>query len=123
MKYLVKVIKRVESREQATSKKRASHENSSGILTYGALKQAMVKWRCKPTTTRDSALDHISGSHFIWVKNGIQILILVFTKLINGLHIAIGETNWNLCDYPLLQNSKGIIVMCMIIFYPLLVCG
>jgi hypothetical protein len=23
--------------------------------------------------------------------------------------------NWNLCDYPLLQDNKGIIVMCMII--------
>jgi hypothetical protein len=36
-------------------------------------------------------------------------------SLLIGLHIAIGEMNWNLCDYPLLQHSKGIIVMCMII--------
>jgi hypothetical protein len=57
----------------------------------------------------------ISGSHVIWLKNGIQILMIVFTKLIIGLYIAIGVINWNLCDYPLLQHSKGIIVMCMII--------
>ena len=36
---------------------------------------------------------------------------MVFTKLIIGLHIAIGVINWNLCDYPLLQHSKGIIVI------------
>jgi len=39
-----------------------------------------------------------------------------------GLHQAynwtshcIGEMTWNLCGYPLLQDSKGIIVMCMTI--------
>ena len=39
-----------------------------------------------------------------------------------GLHQAYSwtshcylELNWNLIDYPLLQDSKGIIVMCMII--------
>ena len=36
-------------------------------------------------------------------------------QAIIGLHIAIGEMYWNLYDYPLLQHSKGIIVMCMII--------
>ena len=36
-------------------------------------------------------------------------------QAIIGLHIDIEVTNWNLYDYPLLQDSKGIIVMCMII--------
>jgi hypothetical protein len=38
----------------------------------------------------------IGGSHFIWVKNGIQMLILAFTKLIIGLHIAIVKPYWKL---------------------------
>ena len=65
----------------------------------------------------------ISGFYFIWVKNGFHIDDWSSPSYEIGLHIAIGETNWNLCDYPLLQHSKGIIVMCMIIFHPLLVCG
>ena len=58
----------------------------------------------------------ISGIHVIWVKNEIQIGINWSSpSLYIGLHIAIGVINWNLYDNPLLQHSKGIIVMCMII--------
>jgi hypothetical protein len=35
-----------------------------------------------------------------------------------GLHIAIRELNQKILDYPPLQHSKGIIVMCMIISSP-----
>ena len=60
----------------------------------------------------------ISGIHFIFHMDeewNSKWYLLVFTKLIIGLRIAIGIMNWNLCDYPLLQHSKDIIVMCMII--------
>ena len=46
-------------------------------------------------------------------KEWISLLMIGLHQTIIGLHIAIGVMNWSLCDYPLLQHSKGIIVMCM----------
>jgi hypothetical protein len=45
------------SSKQTTPKKRASHENSSGILTFGALKQALIDDEASQPQ-QDSALDH-----------------------------------------------------------------
>ena len=58
----------------------------------------------------------ISGIHFIWVKNGIQMVFIgLHQSLKLDFTLLIGVMTWNLYDYPLLQQSKGIIVMCMII--------
>ena len=101
------------SRKVSNTQKRVSHGNSSDIL-ISALMLALIK---EKASQPQQELVHLilSGSQFIWVKNGLYLWWLVFTKLIIGLHIAIGVMNWNLCDYPLLQDSKGIIVICMII--------
>ena len=64
---------------------------------------------------QESALDHKWYLFHMGEEWNSKWYLLVFTKLIIGLHIAIGVMNWNLRDYPLLQHSKGIIVMCMII--------
>ena len=64
---------------------------------------------------QESALDHKWYSCHMGEEWNSKLCLLVFTKLITGLYIAIAVMNWNLCDYPLLQHSKGIIVMCMII--------
>ena len=48
----------------------------------------------------------------------ILLFMIGLRQVLIRLHIAIGEMYWNLCDYPLLQHSKGIIIMCMIIFIP-----
>ena len=102
------------SRKASNTQKRASHDIPSGILKLMlSCKQKSKDKASQPQ--QESALDHISGSQIIWVKYGFHYSWLVFTKLIIGLHIAIGVINWNLCDYPLLQHNKGIIVMCMII--------
>ena len=69
------------------------------------------------TTTQNSALDHKWFSNHI-DEEWISLLMI-------GLHQAYNWTSHCYCgaklgshDYPLLQDSKGIIVMCMIIFIP-----
>ena len=102
------------SRKASNTQKRASHNISSGILTL--MLSCKQRWNEEASQPHhDSALDHISGSQFIWGKTGLYLWWLVFTKLIIRLHIAIEEMNWSLYDYHLLQHSKCIIVMCMII--------
>ena len=64
---------------------------------------------------QESALDHKWYSFYMGEEWNSTWYLLVFTKLIIGLHIDIEVMNWNLCDYPLLQHSKDIIVICMII--------
>ena len=101
-------------RKQTTPKKRASHDILSGILIV----MLSCKQRSKDEASQpqqENALDHKCYSSHMgeeWNSNGIHwsspSLKLDFTLLI-------GVMTWNLCDYPLLQQSKGIIVMCMII--------
>jgi hypothetical protein len=55
---------------------------------------------------------------FILMKNGFFIDNWSSPSYSIGLHIAIGELNRKILDYPLLQHSKGTIVMCMIISSP-----
>ena len=103
-------------RKQATSKERASHDILSGILIV----MLSCKQRSKDEASQpqqENALDHKCYSSHMgeeWNSNGIHwsspSLKLDFTLLI-------GVMTWNLCDYPLLQQSKGIIVMCMIISF------
>ena len=64
------------------------------------------------------ALDLKWVLNFILVKNGFLIDNWSSPSYSIGLHIAIGELNQKNLDYPLLQQSKGIIVMCMIISSP-----
>ena len=113
MRCLFDAIKRVDQEKQATPKREL-------VMEIQVVLQIVLSWKhwSKNEASQphhDSALNYISGSQFIWVKNGLYLWWLVFTKLIIWLHIAIGVINWNLCDHPLLQDSKGIIVMCMII--------
>jgi len=114
LRCLVKAIKMVDQEKQATPKKRANHDISSGILT---LMLSCKHWSKDETSQpqQESALDHKWYSFHIGEEWNSKWYLLVFTKLIIGLRIAIGVMNWNLCDYPILQHSKGIIVMCMII--------
>ena len=55
------------SRKQATTQKRASHAISSDILS-SSLMQAITRKYEASQPQQDSALDHISGFHFIQVK-------------------------------------------------------
>ena len=64
------------------------------------------------------ALDIKWVLNFILMKNGFLIDNWSSPSYSIGLHIAIGELNQKILDYPLLQHSKGIIVMCMIISCP-----
>ena len=79
--------------------------------------QALIKEQASQPH-HDSALDHKWYSFHMSEEWYSKWYLLVFTKLIIGLHIAIGVMDLNLCDYPLLQESKCIIIMCMIIFIP-----
>ena len=102
------------SRKASNTQKRANHDISSGILKLIlSCKQRSKDKASQPQ--QESALDHKWYSFHMGEEWNSTWYLLVFTKLILGLHIAIGVMNWNLCDYPLLQHSKGIIVMCMII--------
>ena len=101
-------------RKASNTQKRANHNISIGIL--------MLMLSCKHWSKdeasqpqQESALDHKWYSFHMGEEWNSKWCLLVFTKLIIGLHIAIGVMNWNLYDYSLLQHSKGIIVMCMII--------
>ena len=100
------------SRKASNIQKRASHDISSSILT---LMLSCKHWSKDEASQpqQENALDHKWYSFHIGEEWNSKWYLLVFTKLIIGLHIAIGVINWNLCDYPLLQHSKGIIVMCM----------
>jgi hypothetical protein len=108
------------SRKQATS----NRENgiSSSIILNGYLMQSLIKRRSKPITIRRVHLI-INGCQFIRWRMEFIWYLLIFTKILVGLHVAIAELIWNLHYYPLLQYSKGIIVMCINHFHPLLVCG
>jgi hypothetical protein len=67
------------------------------------------------TTTFDCVLDLKWVLKFILVENGFLIDNWSSPSYSIGPHIAIGEPNQKNLGYPLLQHSKGIIVMCMII--------
>jgi hypothetical protein len=112
LRCLVEAIKRVDQ-ESKQHPKESKSLKFKWFLTLGAFKQAIINDEASQPQQEVHLI--ISCSHYIWVKNVFHYWWLVFTKLIIGLHIAIGETNWNICDYPLLQYSKGIIVICMII--------
>ena len=102
------------SRKASNIQKRANHDISSSILKLIlSCKQRSKDKASQPQ--QESALDHKWYSFHMGEEWNSTWYLLVFTKLIIGLHIAIGVMNWNLCDYPLLQHSKGIIVICMII--------
>ena len=64
------------------------------------------------------ALDLKWVLNFILVKNGFLIDNWSSPSYSIGLHIVVGELYWKIFDYSLLQHSKGIIVMCMIISSP-----
>ena len=102
------------SRKASNTQKRASHDISSSILT---LMLSCKHWSKDEASQpqQESTLDHKWYSFHMGEEWNSKWYLLVFIKLIIGLHIAIGVMNWNLCDYPLLQHSKGIIVICMII--------
>ena len=113
LRCLVEAIKRIDQEKQATPKREL-------VMIFQVVFQIILscKQRSKDEASQpqqESALDHKWYSFHMDEKWNSKWYILVFTKLIIGLHIAIGVMNWNLCDYPLLQHSKGIIVMCMII--------
>ena len=101
-------------RKVSNTQKRANHNILSGILT---LMLSCKHWSKDEASQpqQESVLDHKWYSFHMGEEWNSTWYLLVFTKLIIGLHIAIRVMNWNLCDYPLLQHSKGIIIMCMII--------
>ena len=107
--------KRIDQEEQATPKREL-------MMIFQVVFQIVLscKQRSKEANQpqQESALDHKWYLFHMGEEWNSKRYLLVFTKLIIGLHIAIGGMKWNLCDYPLLQHSKGIIVMCMIIFIP-----
>ena len=115
LRCLVEAIKIVDQEKQATPKR----ELVMAIQVVFQINLLCKHWSKNKASQshHDSALDHMSDSQIIWVKNGLYLWWLVFTKLIIGLYIAIEVINWNLCYYPLLQDSKGIIVKYMIISY------
>ena len=113
LRCLVEAIKRIDQEEQATPKREL-------MMIFQVVFQIVIscKQRSKDEASQpqqESAFDHKWYSFHMGEEWNSNWYLLVFTKLIIGLHIAIGVINWNLCDYPLLQHSKGIIVMCMII--------
>ena len=102
------------SRKASNTQKRASHDISSGIQKLIlSCKQRSKDKASQPQ--QESVLDHKWYSFHMSEEWNSQWYLLVFTKLIIGLHIAIEVINWNLYDYSLLQYSKCIIVICMII--------
>ena len=112
MRCLIEAIKRVDQEKQATPKREL-------VMIFQVVFQIVLscKQRSKQASQpqKESALDHKWYSFHMGEEWNSTWYLLVFTKLIMRLHIAIGVMNWNLCDYSLLQHSKGIIVMCMII--------
>ena len=110
MRYLVEAIKRL-IKKASNTQKRVIHENSK----WYSLRQALIDNEASQPQLKIVHLI-ISGFHFIWVKNVIQIGIYWSSPSLKlDFTLPIGVMTWNLCDYPLLQQSKGIIVMCMII--------
>jgi hypothetical protein len=102
------------TRKASNTQKKASHDNSSGILTNSSL--------CKHWSKEVSQPHHDSALDYFMVLNSYGwridfILMIGLHQAIIGLHIAIGVMNWNLCDHPLLQHSKGIFIMYMVISF------
>ena len=87
LKCLVEAIKRVDQEKQATPKK----ELVIAIqVVFQIVSHASIDQRIKASQPHhDSALDHISDSQFIWVKNRLYLWLLVFTKLIIGPHMLL----------------------------------
>ena len=92
MRCLVEAIKMIDQEKQATPKREQFIGIQRGILTFGALKQALIKRRSKPTTTQGSALDlkwfsiHMGEEWTLSIMIGLhQTIKLDFTLLLRRL--------------------------------------
>jgi hypothetical protein len=102
LRCLVEEINRIDQESKQHPKERANSRYIQVVFSHASID---VDEASQPQQD-DSALDlKWFSSHMgeDWYSNWYS---LVFTKLIIGLHGAIGEMYWNLCDYPLLQHSK-----------------
>jgi hypothetical protein len=115
LRCLVEAIKRIDQESKLQPKRELVMLFQVIFLVVLSCKQWSKEEASQPQ--QDSALDHKVVFHSYGWRFDLSIGIYNWSSpsLLIGLHIAIGEMNWNLCDYPLLQHSKGIIVMCMII--------
>ena len=58
MRFLVEANQKRLIKKASNTQKRASHANSSGILSFSSLKQAMINEEASQPQHQDSALDH-----------------------------------------------------------------
>ena len=104
------------SREQATSKRELVMLFQVIFLVVLSCKQWSRKYEARQPQQKIVHLI-INGSQIYMVEDLIYQLafIICLHQAYNWTSHCYLELNWNLIDYPLLQHSKGIIVMCMII--------
>ena len=100
----MKQLKRVDQEKQATPKREL-------VMIFQVVFQIILscKQRSKDKASQpqqEGALDHKWYSFHMGEEWNSKWYLLVFTKLIIGLHIAIGVMNWNLCDYPVVEPTN-----------------